>query len=168
MNNNPLPIEIRTAIFDDIEIIQDIAHKTWPITYNNIISKRQIDFMLEMMYSEKSLQRQIFQGSTFIIAEDDNNPVGFAGFKELEHKIFKLDKLYILPNTHNKGVGKALLQEVIKRILEIGGEEIQLQVNRKNPAVGFYSKMGFDILREQDFNIGNDFYMKDYVMSLKL
>ena len=161
-------VEIRTAIFSDLPIIQDLANEIWPVAYNNILSKRQLTYMLELMYSNEALEKQMFLGGTFIIAEIDNEAVGFASFKDKENGVFKLDKLYVLPQLQNKGTGKQLLAEVIKRVLEVGGKEIQLQVNRKNNAVGFYTKMGFEIIRQEDFSIGNGFYMNDYIMSLRL
>jgi len=161
-------LEIRSAVFSDISTIQDIANATWPITYGNILSNRQLVYMLDLFYSNESLERQMFQGSKFIIAEKGDESVGFASFVERENGVYKLDKLYVLPTIQKIGAGKQLLQEVIKRVLELGGKEIQLQVNRKNNAVGFYAKMGFEILRQEDFSIGNGFYMKDYIMSLRL
>jgi len=161
-------LEIRTAIFSDLSIIQDLANEIWPETYDKILSKRQLTYMLELMYSNEALEKQMFLGNTFLIAELNNEPVGFAAFKDKENGVFKLDKLYVLPTMQNKGTGKLLLAEVVRRVLEVGGKEIQLQVNRKNNAVGFYSKMGFEIIRQEDFNIGNGYFMKDYIMSLRL
>ena len=161
-------LEIRTAIFDDIPIIQDIAQQTWPITYGGIISRVQIVYMLDLMYSTETLEKQMFQEQIFLIADVGNNPIGFASFRVIEDSVYKLDKLYILPNAQNIGVGKKLLLEGIKRVINVGGKELQLQVNRKNEAVGFYKKMGFVVIRQENFNIGDGYYMNDYIMSLIL
>ena len=48
------------------------------------------------------------------------------------------------------------------------GAVIELNVNRNNPAINFYSRFGFKILRQGDFHIGNGFYMNDYIMGLEL
>lgn len=161
-------IEIRTAIFDDITVIQEIAQLTWPETYGKIISRSQISYMLELMYSTETLEKQFFQGHTFLIAEVDDQPIGYASFRVIEGSVFKLDKLYVLQQTQKLGAGKKLLQEVIVRLISIGGKELQLQVNRKNKAVTFYQKMGFVILRQEDFHFGDGYYMNDYIMSLML
>jgi ribosomal protein S18 acetylase RimI-like enzyme len=43
-----------------------------------------------------------------------------------------------------------------------------LNVNRNNKALGFYQKFGFVILREEDIDIGNGYFMNDYIMVCKL
>ncbi len=161
-------IEIRTAIFEDIPVIQEIAQQTWSATYGKILGRVQIAYMLDLMYSSETLEKQLFEGQTFLMAEVDNVPIGFASFRVIKGDVYKLDKLYVLPTMQKGGAGKKLLQEVIKRIITIGGKELQLQVNRKNNAVGFYEKMGFVTIRQEDFNIGDGYYMNDYIMSLVL
>ena len=165
--SNPL-LAVRSAVNSDIPAIQEIAHETWPVTYNRIIPLRQVEYMLDQRYSTDILEEEMFLGHSFIIAELNGLAIGFACFKFKEDRIYKLDKLYVSPKSQKVGAGMKLLQEVIRRVIDSGGKELILQVNRKNKSVGFYQKMGFEILREQDFHIGDGFYMNDYVMSLKL
>lgn len=42
-------------------------------------------------------------------------------------------------------------------------EKFFLNVNKKNPAAAVYRHMGFQLLREEKNDIGNGFYMDDYV-----
>ncbi len=161
-------VVIRTAILEDIPAIQIIAQQTWPHTYGRIIGKLQIEYMLELMYNKQTLMNQLFSGVSFLIAELDNLPVGYAAFRAIEGTVYKLDKLYVLPEAQKLKVGKKLLHEVISRISNVGGNELQLQVNRKNKAVTFYSRMGFEITRQEYFHFGEGYYMNDYIMSLIL
>ncbi len=159
---------IRKATQKDIEAIQSISKITWAVTYT-FLPKGQMEYMLDWMYSSKSLQEQMQNGHQFYVAEVDEVIVGFASIsKEKCETIFKLNKLYVLPTTQKTGAGKALLQSVVAYAKENNGKEIQLQVNRNNNARDFYLKQGFTILDEADFEIGNGFLMNDYVMSFKL
>ena len=45
---------------------------------------------------------------------------------------------------------------------------LQLQVNRYNKARNFYENLGFTVLYKADFDIGNGYFMNDYVMELSL
>ena len=45
---------------------------------------------------------------------------------------------------------------------------MELNVNRHNPALGFYEHMGMSKAREGDFDIGNGFYMNDYIMGITI
>lgn len=157
------------ALCADIADIQDIAHKTWPSTYGDIISSDQIEYMLEMMYEPEALERQMFEGKHFLIAETQKEgPIGFASYGNIGSGIFKLHKLYVLPKCHGKGAGKQMLKAILDKVIDLGGKELLLQVNKKNKAVSFYQKMGFSIVREYDLDIGRGYWMNDYVMSLYL
>ena len=61
-------IRISIATSNDIPIIQEIAHKTWPITYGTILSKTQFDFMMDLMYSDESLLEQFKKRPLFFLA----------------------------------------------------------------------------------------------------
>jgi len=158
-------VSIRTASKIDIPIIQEIAYATWPSTYGHILSKEQLNYMLDMMYSSSSLENQMKQNITFFLAELNGEIVGFASTgREPMEGMFKLHKLYILPNIQTKGIGSALLEAVILFAKKNSGEQLVLQVNRNNSAVDFYKKKDFIILYEADFDIGNGYQMNDYVM----
>ncbi len=87
---------IRFATTDDALLIHELAVKVWPQTYVGIISKEQIEFMMEMMYNETSLQKQMEEGCHFIISYDDDAAVGFAAYQEIQPTVYKLHKLYVL------------------------------------------------------------------------
>jgi len=158
---------IRQATESDIETIQSIAKITWAVTYD-FLPVGQMEFMLDWMYSTTSLQQQMQNGHHFFVALVDEIIVGFASVSKQDESISKLNKLYVLPTTQKTGAGKALLKRVIAFAQENDAKEIQLQVNRNNNAKDFYIKHGFTILYEADFEIGNGYFMNDYVMSLRL
>ncbi len=160
-------MQIRKATIEDIETIQSISKITWEDTYT-FLPNGQMEFMLDWMYSTTSLQQQMQNGHQFFVAEFEDNIIGFASVSKQDENTCKLNKLYVLPTTQKTGAGKALLQSVIDYAKENEAKEIQLQVNRNNNAKDFYLKHGFAILYEADFEIGNGFFMNDYVMSLKL
>jgi ribosomal protein S18 acetylase RimI-like enzyme len=156
---------IRTADIDDINVIGFLAHQIWPVAYRDVLSLDQLQYMLGMFYSPKALQQQILQqGHHFYIAEIDLNEVGFASYSKIDATTYKLHKIYVLPGLHGKGVGKALLEAVIEEIEKEGAEKLLLNVNRHNKAVQFYERVGFTIKNEEDIDIGNSYFMNDYVM----
>ena len=73
---------IREAVAEDISIIRSIAEATWPSAYSHIISKEQLDFMLDWMYSDASLQEQMNTGDQFFLSEYDQQIIGFASVKK--------------------------------------------------------------------------------------
>lgn len=164
-------VTFRKAKEEDIEIIRKIALAAWSVAYSSILSQPQLEYMLELFYSRDSLKKQMIGGHDFILAiGEDFQPLGFASYSE--HKdargIYHLNKLYLYPEEKSKGAGKLLLEEVMKSIRASGGVELQLNVNRHNPALYFYKKQGFEILREEDIDIGEGYYMNDYIMYRQL
>ncbi len=161
-------LSIRSALLDDIPLIRELAFQVWPQTYSSILSQQQIDYMLDMMYSEKSLQQQMNDGAQFIFVMDDAAAVGFASFQEMKPGIFKLHKLYVLPSQQGKGTGRFVIDDIIETIKQQGATALQLQVNRGNKARNFYERMGFEVKEEIDLDIGNGYVMDDYIMEKKL
>ncbi len=151
-----------------IPVIQNLANITWPVTYGEIITPQQLDYMMELLYSRAALQKQMDKGDQFVIVYDDERPVAFASYsaKETDAGIYKLHKIYILPNQQGKGIGKLLISYITTDIKP--ATALQLNVNRHNKALHFYEKAGFSIIAEEDIYIGNGFYMNDYVMELTL
>ncbi|MBP7939911.1 MAG: GNAT family N-acetyltransferase [Sediminibacterium sp.] len=176
MMNQP---EIRIANLEDRALIRSISERTWPSTYGHIISQEQIDFMLDWMYSDSSLAAQFTKGHQFFIACLNGSDIGFCSVsedevdhetdnttKKTQQKAFKLNKLYVLPTAQGTGSGKALLEKAIEVAKNAGTESIFLQVNKHNNAYTFYLKNGFVKEAEFKFDIGNGFFMDDYVMRL--
>ena len=162
-------LSIRKATAADIPLIRQLTFAIWPQTYSDVISKEQIDYMLEQMYNPATLQRQMQDdGCSFIIVYDDKEPVAFASYNETEPQLWKLNKIYILPSQQGKGTGKFIINHIVDEIKAKHAKALQLQVNRDNKAKNFYEKLGFKIIQTADFDIGNGFFMNDYVMSYEL
>jgi ribosomal protein S18 acetylase RimI-like enzyme len=157
---------IRNATLNDRALIRSISERTWPSTYGHIISQEQIDFMLDWMYSDASLEEQINKGHQFFIATYKNEDIGFCSVSK-ETDGHKLNKLYILPNVQGSGVGTLLLNKAVEIAKMEGSTSLFLQVNKHNNAYDFYIKKGFTKESEFKFDIGNGFYMDDYVMRLQ-
>ncbi|MBL7737619.1 MAG: GNAT family N-acetyltransferase [Chitinophagaceae bacterium] len=161
-------LSIRKAYPADIPLIRDLTYKVWPQTYSAILSKEQIDYMLNSMYSKPSLQSQMQKGDQFVLAYNGNEPVGFASFALTGSHTYKLHKIYVLPSQQGKGTGKFIIDQLSNAMKAKGASMLQLNVNRNNPAKSFYEKIGFAVIKEEDIDIGSGYFMNDYVMEKKL
>jgi GNAT superfamily N-acetyltransferase len=156
--------ETRKAGMDEIPLIRGLCYQVWPQTYEAILSPAQIDYMLDLFYSERSLANQMREGQHFFILYRDGHPKGFASVGEIEPVVYKLHKIYVLFSEQGKGAGRYLVDEMVKWVAAAGARALQLNVNRYNKARSFYEKLGFKIIREEDIDIGHGFFMNDYVM----
>ena len=164
-------ISITKVGVESIPVIKDQAQITWAVAYASILSPGQMQYMLHLFYSENSLQKQMQDGHQFIIAYHGDIPVGFASYspKNTDHpKVYRLHKLYINPDQQGKGIGKLLLNFIINEIKHRSATDLELNVNRNNKALHFYLNAGFVIIAEEDIDIGNDYFMNDYVLGMEV
>jgi N-acetylglutamate synthase-like GNAT family acetyltransferase len=159
-------LHIREASKNDIATIRQIATITWPDAYGTYISKEQLDYMLDMMYSGDSLEDQMNKGHQFFMAEHNSEAIGFASVSKEEDNAYKLNKLYVLPTAQKTGAGKALLFKTIDYARSLAASCVYLQVNKQNNAQQFYSKHGFTIREASILEIGGGYIMDDYIMEL--
>ena len=161
---------IRQATPDDTGNIIRIAEITFWHTYTDIVEKEQIGFMLREIYSYQNISTQIATNSqTYLVLVEDYKTVAFAAFSPRTEnpEIYKLHKLYCLPETQGKGYGRMLIDEVSNQTRDAGKHTLDLNVNRYNKAKTFYEKMGFIVAYEEDIPVG-EFWMNDYVMRKEL
>lgn len=159
---------IRPAELDDINTIGFLAQQIWPETYREILAPEQLKYMLKLFYSPNALRRQMVDDRhSFLVVERDDEPIGFASWSPTDEQgVFKLHKIYVLPGRQGKGLGRALLQFIFETIRPEGAQRLRLNVNRHNKARQFYERMGFAVTGEEDIDIGQGYFMNDYVMEI--
>ena len=167
--------KIHIASPSELQIIGEMAETVFRQTYRDILSPMQMEYMMDWMYSLPNLIKQVESGHVFHIISDGDTPCGYMsiGYDCIEDgiSVFHLHKLYVMPSYQGKGLGKALFDAAsgyAQSNRKTPYVRMELNVNRNNPAVGFYRKAGMRILRQGDFHIGNGFYMNDYIMGLDL
>ncbi len=161
---------IRRADFDDdndVNAIEFLAQRIWPVTYGEILSPEQLKYMLELFYNPDALSRQVKEDKhQFIIIERGEEAIGFASWGPFLPGIAKLHKLYVLPVGQGKGLGRAMLDFIYSILREEGVSKLRLNVNRHNQAQRFYEKLSFRIIGREDIDIGHGFYMNDFIMEV--
>ena len=161
-------MHFRKAVITDIPTIQQIAEETWRPTYGHILTEEQTLYMLDMMYAEEVLRKQIEGNVDFFMVEELGVAVGYFAIEQMEEKHAKLHKIYLSSKKKSAGIGSAIIQFLKNWGMERGIQTIELNVNKYNSAVTFYEKMGFERLREMVLDIGQGYVMDDYVMQLRL
>lgn len=162
---------IAIAESNDYDTIRDIAYKTWPLTYGSILSKAQLDYMLALFYSTEALQENAYEKNHhFLLVKENNEALAFLSY---EHQyqgkpVTRIHKIYILPETQGKGIGKLLIDRVEALANETKSEKLSLNVNRYNNAQFFYRKLGFEIVGEEDVKLDYGYLMEDYIMEKSL
>lgn len=168
--NNVSPLTFRRATTADIPLVQRLAEATFPVTYAQILTPQQSDYMMDWMYSTDSLRRQMLEeGHVFFIGQDvRGEAVGYVSVQPESAELCHLQKLYVLPTCQGHGYGRALFEHALDYARSLGAQRVELNVNRHNRAYDFYCRMGMKPLRSGDFEIGQGYYMNDYIMGITL
>ena len=123
-------IKLISATQKDIDTISRIAKLTWNQYYPDIISQQQINYMLEQMYSNESLEEQMLEkGHLFFLILLNDTTVGFISINRNDETDYFLNKFYIDQNLAAKGIGGRSFEE-LKKIIQ--PSKITLTVNRQN------------------------------------
>lgn len=159
---------IREGSPEDVPLIRQLAERTWWPSYREILSAEQIRYMLQELYSQPALLRQMEHGHRFLLLQEAGQALGFASWSLLvDPKKSRLHKLYVVPEAQGKGAGRRLLEEVESHARDRACDSLELNVNRFNKARYFYQKLGFEIVGAEDIPIG-PFFMNDYIMRKRL
>jgi ribosomal protein S18 acetylase RimI-like enzyme len=147
-----------------IKIVEALAIEIWTEHYTPIIGENQVKYMLETFQSEKAITSQIKDGYFYYLIGDKENYFGYFSFIIKNNHIF-LSKIYIKSEYRGRGFGKKIMDFVEKTALENNLAEIVLTVNKNNlSSIKSYEKYGFVIDKEIVTDIGNGFFMDDYLM----
>lgn len=157
-------LTFKKATDKDIPVIQDLVDRIWKKHYLPIIGEKQVDYMLAKNYSTESIQKQMKDQQEYtLVYDDEGNAIGYVSLRMKDKNNFFLHKFYLESDQRSKGIGTAVLNHILSTIPETS--TIELTVNRQNyKSINFYFKNGFVIKEVADFDIGDGYFMNDFVM----
>ncbi len=137
--------------------------------FDPLIGKEQNDYMLAMFQTEDAIREQLENGYKYFFVRDKGHDcnLGFMAFYPKQDVMY-LSKFYLYKSERGKGYSCKMLDFLIEDTKKAGLNRIELNVNRNNSACRVYESLGFKIARSEKNDIGNGFYMDDYVYRLEL
>ena len=144
----PNKLIFRQADRKDTSLLQQMAREIWYDSYTDMISERQIEYMLQTMYSTESLDFFMRDEYQTFLAYLEKEPLGYYSIEKRKAKqLLYLHRLYIRLQYQKKGFGRQILQKIRKQSLDWQLKIIELNVNRNNSqALSSYKKFGFAIV----------------------
>lgn len=141
-----MSVIIRPYELKDTQAILDI------INYNIINSTALYDYNIRTFEQQKSiLDDKLSKDFPVIIAEIDSEVVGFGMYSEFRfreaYKFTVEHSVYVNQNFHGKGIGKILLQELIRLAKEQKLHTMIAVIDEENQSsIEFHEKFGFKIV----------------------
>lgn len=138
-------MNIRVALNSDLKSIAGLHTKIGRTTYMNVLSKHYLSNEIESdrlkVWSEKF--QNPAENQIILVAEEGQFFLGFACLYLNSDSRWGalLDNLHVVPEMRGKGIGKALMQEVVRLCInQIGLYLWVLEINIY--AQSFYKKLG--------------------------
>jgi N-acetylglutamate synthase-like GNAT family acetyltransferase len=155
-------ISLRKATEADIPQIRSLAEKIWWEHYPDIISDDQIAYMLELMYADAALRRQMTEeGQEFWLPEENGQAMGFLAMTPKGEGEYFMNKFYL--DSRERGLGTIVFELMLAQYPDL--KTLRLRVNRRNfKSVNFYFKVGFRIEFCIDTPFGEGYVMDDFQM----
>ena len=151
-----------------IPMLSEFAGDVFIDYYKDLIGMDQAVYMTGLFLSEEAISDLMNQGAVFVLAMEDDRPVGFCEYIQEENRLF-LSKLYAEKTHRGKGIGKLLFLNCLEYAEENDLKSIYLTVNKYNtPSYEIYLHLGFKVIDAVVNDIGNGYVMDDYIMEYTL
>lgn len=157
--------ELVTVRDGEIHALAEMASGIWHECFTEILSKEQIDYMVEMFQSEDAMRKQITEdGYRYYRILADGETAGYTAIRPQGDRLF-VSKVYLKKEFRHLGIGSAAIMEIDGICRREGFASAYLTVNKANEkAIKSYRRNGYECLGPQVTDIGNGFVMDDYVM----
>ncbi len=165
-----IPQLIEDVLEDDEDLAQrvySLAKRIWHEWYSDILTEEQIDYMLETYHSLQAICDELEEGYEYVVFRDSGKDIGYCGFHNEGDRIY-IGKLYLLKEYRGKGYGRKMFEIIDRYARSQNVDREYLRVNKGNPTVDIYKKIGFIIKESVVADIGNGFVMDDYIMERSL
>lgn len=142
-------VTVKTASEEDVQTLSTklltlIQDRQGEVYRDNVAKFGIPDEYVEKAFSEESMLKARERGSTFYLALEGNEIIGFAQVNPEDHAKVELDRIVVFPEHARKGIGTLLLQEAFSDQKRRGVKTMIVNVGRdEEHARKFYEKNGF-------------------------
>ena len=156
-----LPLSDERGIREMSEMATEIVREH----FDPIIGKAQNDYMIGRFQAPEAIRDQLERGYRYYFVLEEGRRIGFLAFYPREDCMY-LSKFYLYNEERGKGYSRPMCDFVVRKAREEALSAVELNVNRDNSAVFAYEKLGFRRVRSELNDIGEGWFMDDYVYRL--
>ena len=122
----------------------EMALTGWDLAQQQAFLRMQFQF-------QTTHYRQHYSDAFFQIILRDNAPIGRIYLHYGPSQIRLMD-IALLPEYRGVGIGRSILQDLLQRAAELG-QPVTLHVERFNPALRLYERLGFQVIEDLGINL---------------
>jgi GNAT superfamily N-acetyltransferase len=152
-----------------LDAIARLAREIWYEYYVPLIGRAQVDYMVSRFQSSEAMAQQLREGYEYFMIERDAQCIGYCAVQpQSEEGSLFLSKLYLISDARGAGTGRVCMEFIEQLARRRGLKQLWLTVNKGNPAVKAYERLGFRIAADLVMDIGGGFVMDDFRMEKQL
>jgi diamine N-acetyltransferase len=159
-------IPVRTR--SELELVASLAREIWYEYYVPLIGRDQVDYMVAKFQTAEAMWEQVGAGYEYFLIGRDDAVIGYFAVQVQPAERLFLSKLYLLGAHRGGGTGRACMEFIERLGQDRGLRVLWLTVNKGNPSVKAYQRLGFSVAAEIVVDIGGGFVMDDYRMEKEL
>ncbi len=155
---------LRQGVAVDLALLADLSVRTFREAFESFYATEDFEDFLQGAFNAEKLRKELADPAcTFLFAELEGEPVGYALVREGPPEPcvqgpdpIELVRIYALQKAVGKGVGPALMEACIRIAKEKGAKTLWLGVWENNPrALAFYARQGFVDVGFHTFLVGS-------------
>lgn len=136
--------------------------------FDPLIGKEQNDYMIALFQTPEAIKKQMENGYQYYWVIEDGDKAGFFAIFPKEGKMY-LSKFYVHKAFRGRHLAKKMMTYIFNETRKQNLPAVFLNVNKGNTEpIHIYQHYGFKVIREEKNDIGNGFFMDDYVMECRL
>lgn len=148
---------IRNLTPQDFEQVYEVAKKAWVYFYKDIYPKDFIENFVDKNYSKQAMQQHLGwvkeNGAWSIVVEDSTNRniIGFAFVGPYKEKLWRLWRMYLLPEFINQGIEEEIIKRAEQFLKSKGISRYITFVHKDDTySLALYPRLGFKQVSEKD------------------
>lgn len=144
-----LGVSVRPMIDEDLPFAaavyastraEELAQTGWP-------AEMQQAFLAQQHEAQHHYYRSHYPDAEWLIVECGGAPVGRLYLVECERE-FRVIDIALLPAARGRGIGSTLLADILAAAAA-AGKNVSIHVERNNPALRLYHRLGFALVEDQ-------------------
>lgn len=149
--------------------VADCANEIWHEYFPFLLSKDQINYMVDKFQSFKAMDEQTRHDHyKYYQVHKDGQMIGYIGLKFEPDRLF-LSKLYLKKEARGKHYASDMLEYIFEIAKRQCYQSVYLTCNKHNSnSLAVYEKKGFKKIDEDVTDIGNGYVMDDYIYEYTL
>jgi len=168
-NNSSMPIEfVSVSKPAQIAVVAQLARDIWYDHYVPLIGRPQVDYMVRKFQTAAAIEAQMRDGYEYFLAVRDGCNVGYLAVQAQPPEQMFISKFYVTKEARGTGTGRTIMEFIVQAARSRGLSRLWLTVNKGNPAVRAYERLGFHIAEAIAIDIGEGFVMDDFRMERNL